>query len=48
MTFDQIVATVAGLLAGEPVASGLPELAEGGFDPALPVEIAPCPRPLLP
>ncbi len=47
MRFDEIIATVAGLLAPDPAADGFPELVAGGFDPAYPVEIAPCPRPLL-
>ncbi len=48
MTFDQIIATVAGLIAGQPAPSAFPELVAGGFDPAFPVEISPCSRPLLP
>ncbi|WP_172293710.1 alpha/beta fold hydrolase [Pseudoruegeria sp. HB172150] len=47
MNYDQIIATVAGLLASEPGAGGFPELVAGGFDPAYPVEISPCARPLL-
>lgn len=48
MTPEQIIATVAQLLAAEPAAAHFPTLAAGGADPRHPVTLEACPRPLPP
>lgn len=47
MTFDQIAAVIASLLA-PPDGTAFPTLHAGGFDPAYPVTIEACPRPIPP
>jgi len=48
MTPDQILATVAALLATAPAQTAFPVIAAGGANPAFPVKIEACPRPLPP
>jgi pimeloyl-ACP methyl ester carboxylesterase len=48
MTPDQIIATVAALLAGQPDPSAFPVITAGGADDRYPVAVAACPRPLPP
>jgi pimeloyl-ACP methyl ester carboxylesterase len=45
MTYEQIIAVIAGLLAG-PDGTAFETLAAGGYDPTYPVVIEACPRPL--
>ena len=47
MTYDQILALVASLI-GEPAPDAFPNLMNGGSDPAYPVEVVPCSRPVAP
>lgn len=46
MTPEKILATVLALLAAEPAEKAFPVIAAGGADPAYPVRIEACPRPL--
>jgi pimeloyl-ACP methyl ester carboxylesterase len=48
MSPDQILATVAALLAGQPDGSAFPVIVAGGADDRDPVAVAACPRPLPP
>ncbi len=48
MTPDQIIATVAALLAGQPDPSSFPVITAGGADDRYPAAAAACPRPLPP
>ena len=48
MSPDQIIATVAALLAGQPDGSAFPVIAAGGADDRYPVAVTACPRPLPP
>lgn len=46
MTSEQILATVAALLAAEPDPAAFPAVTAGGADPRFPVTVEACPRPL--
>ena len=46
MNYDQILALLASLILNDPAAGPFDQLAAGGYDPAVPVTIASCPRPL--
>lgn len=43
---DKILALIATLASGDPTTGATSQLAAGGHDPAYPVAIAPCPRPI--
>lgn len=48
MNYDQIIALLIGLAGGQADVSAFETLAKGGYDPAYPVAIRSCPRPLAP
>ena len=46
MTPDQIIATVMSILSSTQDPSAFPTVAAGGADPAFPLTVEACPRPL--